>query len=245
MPDLNWNATLWGADYDWPGAGDEWSAPWGGSEPQWFGSLYPRLHRRLPAANILEIAPGHGRWTRFLLPQCENYLGIDLNQSCVDACRARFEKTQHARFESNDGMTLAAAEDGAYDFIFSFDSLVHAEIDVFHSYIPEILRKLKPGGAAFIHHSNYAAGQLPEGHHDHSRGASVSGAAVADIITASGGAVIVQEVITWIDAHLLDCLTVFGRQDGGHQQPPALLSNPHFGEEANLIARFQAPYSSI
>ncbi|MBN9481463.1 MAG: class I SAM-dependent methyltransferase [Bordetella sp.] len=245
MPDLNWNASLWGAGYDWPDGGDEWSVPWGGSEPQWFGSLYPRLHRLLPAQNILEIAPGHGRWTRFLLPQCQTYLGIDLNPSCVDACRTRFDQTPHARFESNDGMTLAAAEDEAYDFIFSFDSLVHAEIDVFHAYIPEILRKLKPNGAAFIHHSNYAAGLLPAGRHDHSRGTTVSGAAVADIIAASGGAVILQEVITWIDAPLLDCLTLFGRGDGVRGASPIVLSNPHFGEEAGLIAQFQAPYSSI
>lgn len=245
MPDLNWNASLWGTDYSWPGAGDEWSAPWGGSEPQWFGSLYPRLHRLLPAASILEIAPGHGRWTKFLLPACENYLGIDLNQSCADVCTTRFNQVPYARFESNDGMTLDAAEDGGYDFIFSFDSLVHAEIDVFHSYVPEILKKLKPNGTAFIHHSNHAAGHLPQGQHDHSRASSVSAEAVAEIISASGGSVIVQEVITWIDAHLLDCLTLFGRGDSGRQAPAVQISNPHFGDEAGLIANYQAPYSSI
>lgn len=245
MPDLNWNASLWGTNYDWPGAGEEWSAPWGGSEPQWFGSLYPRLHRLLPAASILEIAPGHGRWTRFLLPFCQNYFGIDLNQSCVDVCKMMFSQTPYARFESNDGMTLDAAEDGSFDFIFSFDSLVHAEIDVFHSYIPEILKKLKPDGTAFIHHSNYAAGQLPQEHHDHSRAHTVSAAAVADVIAASGGTLIVQEVITWIDAHLLDCLTLFGREESRRQAPAVQLSNPHFGQEASLIAHFQAPYSSI
>jgi hypothetical protein len=42
---------------------------WGGSEPQWFGSLYPRLHRFLPARAILESLQasdgGHSSFFRY------------------------------------------------------------------------------------------------------------------------------------------------------------------------------------
>ena len=87
MPNLDWNRQMWTEDSTWTTAGDEWSGDWGDSEAQWFGSLYPRLHRMLPAETILEIAPGFGRWTRFLLPQCGHYVGMDLSETCVDACR--------------------------------------------------------------------------------------------------------------------------------------------------------------
>src|SRR5690606_9267209 len=187
MPDLSWNTSLWGDNYGWEEAGEEWSVPWGGSEAQWYGSLFPRLHRLLPASSILEIAPGYGRWTRFLLPNCERYLGIDLHASCVEACRNRFSNASHARFASNDGLSLAAAPDASFDVVFSFDSLVHAEIDVLQAYVAEILRKLKPGGTAFIHHSNYAQSQLVEGQNDHSRAHSVSASAVADLVSVHGG----------------------------------------------------------
>ena len=244
MPDLTWNARQWGGDYEWPEAGEEWSEPWGGSEAQWFGSLYPRLHRFLPAQKILEIAPGHGRWTRFLIPASNEYLGVDLNQSCVDICKERFKSDPRASFVANNGVSLDAAEDGTYDVVFSFDSLVHAELEVFHGYVPEILRKLKPGGVAFIHHSNLAAGSLRRGEHHHSRAESASAAAIADIVKQHGGEIIVQETITWIDAHLLDCLTLFGHQ-GQRAEPPTLIENPDFGEEARIIKQYQSAYSAI
>jgi hypothetical protein len=44
--------------------------------------------------------------------------------------------------------------DGGVDFIFSFDSLVHAEDAVLKAYVAEFAKKLRPNGAAFLHHSN-------------------------------------------------------------------------------------------
>ena len=80
MPDVNWNLIAWDG-YDWSDRGEGFSEPWGGSEAQWFGSLYPRLHRFLPAKNILEIGPGVGRWTKFLLPLCERYVELTFHLS--------------------------------------------------------------------------------------------------------------------------------------------------------------------
>jgi hypothetical protein len=54
VPDLNWNKTVWGSTYGWQAGGEEWSETWGSSEAQWFGSIFPRLHRFLPARRILE-----------------------------------------------------------------------------------------------------------------------------------------------------------------------------------------------
>ena len=157
MQDTNWNRQLWDGVFNWAAAGEEWSAAWGGSEPQWFGAIYPRLHRLLPASSILEIAPGMGRWTRFLLPLCRQYVGVDISLECVRGCQERFAGVPHARFVHNDGVSLSEVEDHSVDLIFSFDSLVHAEFDVFTSYIPQILQKMNEGGVAFLHHSNMGA----------------------------------------------------------------------------------------
>jgi hypothetical protein len=54
----------------------QWNIVWGGSEAQRFGSLYPRLHRRLPTRSILQIAPGYGRWAKFLIGVCRSYVGV-------------------------------------------------------------------------------------------------------------------------------------------------------------------------
>jgi SAM-dependent methyltransferase len=150
MPDLRWNRKFWSQPQEWYDAGEGWSAPWGNSEAQWFGSLYPRLHRFLPTRSILEIAPGFGRWTHFLLPLCEHYTGIDLSPVCIAACQNTFSDDNNAKFIQNDGMSLAEVPDTSVDLAFSFDSLVHAEFDVLASYIPQLIRKLTVSGVAFL-----------------------------------------------------------------------------------------------
>ena len=66
MPSVTQNIDTWDSAYDWTDQGEEWSRPWGGSEGQWYGSIFPRVQRLLPAPTVLEIAPGYGRWTAYL-----------------------------------------------------------------------------------------------------------------------------------------------------------------------------------
>ena len=244
MPDLNWNKGVWGTTYNWVYGGEEWSTTWGGSEAQWFGSIYPRLHRFLPARRILEIAPGFGRWTRFLVPACEHFVGIDLSEKCTDSCRSRFAPAKHAHFFTNDGQSLQATQDWTFDLIFSFDSLVHAEYPILASYIPQVLQRLSSVGVAFLHHSNFLAynNTIP---HRHGRAATVSADAVADLIYRGGGTVLVQEIVNWGEEHLIDCLTLFSRHDIYPSVKPIRLKNPLFMAEAALIRNFQSPYCTL
>ena len=246
MPELSWNAEYWGGGYDWKtgGGGEEWSIPWGGSEPQWFGTLYPRLHRFLPSRAILEIAPGFGRWTKFLLPACEEYFGIDLSHECVQACESAFAKSQHARFIQNDGLSLSIAPDAHFDFVFSFDSLVHAEMEVLDSYVPQILGKLTPGGVAFVHHSNLAA-LATDVENNHARARSVSAEKVAGLVAESGGKILVQERVSWFAPHLNDCFTLFARKEHPDTAPPARIENARLSEEASIVRDAQAPYIRV
>ena len=71
MPDIAWNKATWDGTYDWSRKGEEWSDAWGGSAALWYGAILPRIAVFLPAGAVLEIGPGFGRWTRFLLAQCQ------------------------------------------------------------------------------------------------------------------------------------------------------------------------------
>ena len=185
----------------------------GGSEAQWFGSIYPRLHRFLPARRILEIAPGFGRWTKYLIPACEHFVGIDLSEKCTDACRNKFADAKNAHFYTNDGQSLDATQDWTFDLIFSFrDSLVHAEYPVLSSYVPKVLHRLSSIGVAFLHHSNFLAYNNTIAN-QHSRAMTVSADAVADLIYRGGETTLVQEAINWGGEHLIDCLTLFSRHE--------------------------------
>ena len=154
MPSVEENVGIWDGDYEWHDEGEEWSREWGNSTAQWYGCVYPRIQRFLPAGRILELAPGYGRWVDFLLPHCDSYIGVDLSTRCIDACNQRFAGIDKATFATNDGVTLAMVADSSVDFVFCFDSFVHVEDETLASYLKELDRVLAPDGVAFIHHSN-------------------------------------------------------------------------------------------
>jgi len=157
MATIEENLRVWDESYGWPAAGDEWSAHFGGTEALWYFVLLPRIHAFIPSAVILEIAPGFGRWTQYLKAQCQTLIAVDISKRCVEHCQARFASEAHVRFHVNDGTSLAAVPDFSVDFVFSFDSLVHAEADVVEAYLREIEQKLTADGVGFIHHSNIGA----------------------------------------------------------------------------------------
>jgi ubiquinone/menaquinone biosynthesis C-methylase UbiE len=115
------------------------------------------MHRFLPAETILEIAPGYGRWTQFLKDRCESMVVVDLSPKCIEHCKERFAGDSRITYHVNDGRSLDAIPDQSIDFVFSFDSLVHAESDVIRAYLNQLGRKLKRNGAGFMHHSNIGA----------------------------------------------------------------------------------------
>jgi SAM-dependent methyltransferase len=222
------NRGYWDENYDWANAGDEWSQPWGGPDSQWYSTLLPRIRSYLPTDTILEIGCGYGRWTHFLKDLCQRLIVIDLSEQCVRACQRRFCAHSNIQYEVNDGMSLAAVADASVDFVFSFDSLVHADERVLERYLCELARTLRPGGKAFLHHSNlgeYLAlnntlQRFPTlrkllgrvGIWDefcHLRDPVVSATLVRRLATASGLQCLSQEIVQWRGSKaMLDCMSL-------------------------------------
>ena len=233
MPSVEWNSQEWNEAYDWSERGDEWSKAWGRPRTQWLTVIWPRIEPFLPCSTLLEIAPGFGRWTQFLLPSSTTYIGIDLSARCVEACKSRFSGQSHASFYQNDGRRLVHVADGSVDFAFSFDSLVHVEIDVIEAYLGELGKKLAPDGVAFLHHSNLAyylgnvgaqfarSPRFEQAMHrrqqvrplagvkhalfgwQNNRGLTVSASRAAESARRAGLVCISQELITWGTRHIL------------------------------------------
>jgi SAM-dependent methyltransferase len=263
MPTVEQNRQEWGAKYDWTRRGEEWSATWGGSEAQWYGAIFPRIHAFLPAGTILEIAPGYGRWTNYLKEYCEHLIVVDLAESCVKACRQRFASDTHITYHVNDGKSLAMIPDESLDFVFSFDSLVHAEADVLENYLSQLTKKLKPNGIGFIHHSNLGEyqqafssieqvpGELREMvikrkflTPNHWRGVSMRAGLFEDYCDKAGLRCITQELVNW-DAGgiLLDCFSLFTSENSKWSRQNKVIENPEFMAEAQLIRRLSEVYT--
>ena len=207
MASITENLRLWDKEYTWDVNGEEWSAPWGDSKKQWDQLIYPKIKKYLPVETILEIAPGRGRWTKFLENHCQKYMGVDLAPSCIDFCKKRFKQEEKFQFYANDGLSLSMIPDNSCDFIFSFDSLVHAEIDVFNSYLPQIYKKLRGNGVAFLHYSNAEGKSNP-----HYRAKSTSAASVIACAQKAGLQCCYQETISWRGCEDLDSLAIFYRE---------------------------------
>lgn len=257
VADVNKNLAVW-EGWDWSHEGEEWSASWGGTEALWQGTLLPRISRFVPTGTILEIAPGFGRWTQYLQGLCERLVVVDLTQACIDHCRERFADYDHITYHVNDGRSLEMIEDESLDFVFSYDSLVHVELDVLEAYVEQLGRKLKPGGAGFIHHSNAgsyrvlnaAARRVPKKLRRRFverglvtdvfawRAESVTADAFADACRRAGLTVLGQEAINWEHgAFTIDALSTFARADRPADGPPVNIRNPKFRSEAQRYAR--------
>jgi SAM-dependent methyltransferase len=258
MPTIEWNQQRWGQEHNWSGHGDEWSYAFGSAAAHWYAFLLPRLYRFLPDpaaadSHIVEIAPGHGRWTQFLLGHCRQLSGYDVTQGCVDYCRSRFKARADdgsAVFERNDGLHLPVA-DTSVDFVFSYDSLVRVERDVMQSYLAEIARCLKPGRFAFLQHSNL--GEFPALHNHqnigpfNSRGASVSSGTVQADAIACGLHVLLQEGLNHETQHLknelVDCISVIRRPARPGPPPRTVrLGNTYYPALGQLTKTFVLPY---
>lgn len=259
MPTIERNVALW-ENYDWANEGEEWSGAWGGSESQWRWSLLPRVRTFLPSRTILELGPGRGRWTHYLKDYCERLVGVDLSESCIQSCKARFAAHSQLDFHANDGKSLAMLPDQSVDFVFSFDSLVHAEADVIEAYITQLSAKLKPDGVGFIHHSNLGAYRtyysmkslVPRGtgllfrlglvDNDGLRGADMDAELFESYARQAGMQCIGQELINWASKRLIDCISIFTPAASKWARPNTILKNPDFMREAEYVRRLSRLY---
>jgi ubiquinone/menaquinone biosynthesis C-methylase UbiE len=114
-------------------------------------------------ADVLEIAPGYGRWTEFLAKSARRVVPVDVNENCLSACQKRFEHPTHIKYHLCDGESLPVP-DASLDFIWTFDSFVHMDPPVVRAYPREIGRVLRPGGCAVVHHADKRSWSLADTH---------------------------------------------------------------------------------
>lgn len=238
------NKAFWERGFDWKNQGNEWSGAWGGPDMQWYGTILPRIHLFVPCANILEIAPGYGRWTNFLKDLCERLTIVDLANNCIEACRKRFADCSHLEYHVNDGKSLAMIPDKSVDFAFSFDSLVHADRVSIEGYIGDLAGKLKPDGVAFIHHSNFGetkgAWSLPN---PQARSPDMTAVQFEKLVRKSGMRCLSQEIFDWANGFEIDCISVFTLEGSRWNRPNVVLRNRRFEQEMKGFGELAKLYS--
>jgi SAM-dependent methyltransferase len=234
--------------YKWSRGGDEWAGEWMTSEMQWFGTLLPRIARYLPASTIVQIGAGFGRWSEFLRPHCDRLVLLDISPNCVDQCEQRFGADNNVQVHLTDGVTIPLEEENSVEFVFSFFSLVHADIETMACYLREIRRVLSPYGVAFLHHSNMGKpfeppSELAPALIDEFRDLSVSARAIDKIVTDLELCCPVQETFSWDGRpELTDCFSVITWPNSNLNRKQRKLINSNFSLEKRYLGDLEMHY---
>lgn len=164
MPDIEWNLEAWDQTHAWAQDGDEWSGmadycqqPYEAWKSALVGEF---LLPYIEGVDVLEVAPGHGRFSEYIVGRARSTTLVDLSPTCLDACRQRFGDGPKVRYIRTDGSSLPGVADESVDFIWSFDSFVHMERPVIAAYLGEFARVLRPSGRFTIHHAAKRAWSL-------------------------------------------------------------------------------------
>lgn len=105
-----------------------------------------------PETVMLEIGPGGGRWTRYMLDAKQIY-AVDFHQELLDELRANFPQPNITPIKNN-GDDFPGVPDCAIDFLFSFGTFVHLDLEIIEKYLENMRRLLKPESVVVIQYSD-------------------------------------------------------------------------------------------
>jgi ubiquinone/menaquinone biosynthesis C-methylase UbiE len=127
-----------------------------GMEGEWQSLVWPMLRAQsIDYSHTLDLAAGHGRNSVKLLRFAQNITIVDLNEENIAYCKKRFAGDNRFRFVKNDGVVIPDVDDNSITFFYTFDSMVHFDLEIVQSYVKEAFRVLVASGTAFFHYSNY------------------------------------------------------------------------------------------
>ena len=106
-----------------------------------------------PGQNAVEIGPGGGRWTRYLLGFKTLY-AVDYYEELLAELRRNFGRRRNLVFIKNAGTDFPGIPAHSIDYLFSFGTFVHLEFDTIEAYLRNIKSIMKPGANIVIQYSD-------------------------------------------------------------------------------------------
>ena len=137
------------------GKEDFYGLEWG--DPEKIDPLrYVKDHFLLPYLNsstrIIEIGPGGGRWTRYMLKAKKIY-AVDFYQPVLNELAKNYN-SPNIQYIKNNGSDFPSIKNHSIDLIFSFGTFVHLDIDIIEEYLKNIKPLLKASSNVIIQYSD-------------------------------------------------------------------------------------------
>jgi cyclopropane fatty-acyl-phospholipid synthase-like methyltransferase len=106
-----------------------------------------------PAHTAVEIGPGGGRWTRYLLGFGRLYL-VDFHAEILAEAKRTFRRYSHVYYIVNHGHDFPGIPPSSVDFLFSFGTFVHLELPIIAAYLAAMKTILKPDANVVLQYSD-------------------------------------------------------------------------------------------
>ncbi len=117
---------------------------------------YVRDHFLIPYLSsdtiMIEIGPGGGRWTRYMLHTKQIY-AVDYHQEILTELKENFNRN-NISFIKNNGADFPEIPKNSIDYIFSFGTFVHLEIDIINNYLKNMKPLLKQEANIVVQYSD-------------------------------------------------------------------------------------------
>ena len=137
------------------GKSDSYGLGWGDPEV-WPPLRYVRDHLVRPYVSpdstVVEIGPGGGRWTRYLL-DAKTIYAVDYHQELLDELKTNVQSA-NIIFVKNGGDDFPGVPPASVDFVFSFGTFVHLDVGIIDRYLRNIKPLLKPEANVVLHYSD-------------------------------------------------------------------------------------------
>jgi ubiquinone/menaquinone biosynthesis C-methylase UbiE len=162
MPSISWNKATWAKNLKTYQAGklknqagqygDQWGDPEAKPHLKTVKDTYLLPYVK-PDLVALEIGSGGGRWTQYLTKVKRLYC-VDLNPEMIAYLRQRFASEKHLEYVVTNGSDLPGVPERSIDFVFTYGTWVHCDLDIIEGYLESMKRVMKPGARAVMQFSD-------------------------------------------------------------------------------------------
>ena len=105
-----------------------------------------------PNTTVVEIGPGGGRWTRYML-NTKHIYAVDYHQELLNELKSNLDAT-NITYVKNNGDDFPQINDESIDFLFSFGTFVHLEVEIIGRYLQNMKRLLKHDSNVVIQYAD-------------------------------------------------------------------------------------------
>src|SRR5438309_10375504 len=105
-----------------------------------------------PEHTAVEIGPGGGRWTRYLLDFKKLYV-VDYHAELLSELKKNFREPR-MEFIKNNETDFPGIAERSIDYLFSFGTFVHLDAPIIEIYLANMKKILKPGANLITQYSD-------------------------------------------------------------------------------------------